>query len=238
MDIKTLAPAEAKTAITAMDTVKELRTVATSLGIAFSGNTGKKTLKQNIKDYLSALPNDASVASGMGLESPVVNPVLDTTEPLPEIIKQPKVKGPPSIPELLLMDVQKVDPSNQILIRQIVRANALKLSRVRIMNLDPADAQLSGGIITVMNKYTGKVSKYIPFGEESENGYHIPQIILTHLQAQKFALRRETKGGQFGVKKYNTTMVHKFSIEILPDLTEEELSNLSSVQQASHAIDN
>lgn len=222
---------ELKQAVTAMETVEELRKVASSLNIKFSGNTGEGTLRTKIMNYLDSKDEEE-------IDEPEDTPsFLGNDEPLPEVIEQPKVKGPPTIPELLLMDVHDIDPKDQTLIRQVVRAKALRLRRVKITNVDPADQQLSGGIITVMNKYTGKVSKYIPYGDESEGGYHIPEILLHHLKAQKFALRKEIKGGQFGVKKYKTTMVNKFHIEELPDLTPEELEELAAHQRASHSID-
>jgi len=202
--------------------LETLRARATSLGLKFSGNTGANTLQKKIEDA--------------AVEDSKLEAVLGDAEPLPEIIKQPQPKGPASLAELQLMDPAKIDPKNQILIRQVVRAKALILRRVTIVNLDPADAELSGAVITVMNKYTGKVSKFIPFGEGTENGYHIPQILLNHLQSQKFVLRKQNKGAQFGVKTYKTTMVPKFAVTILPDLTADELKSLADRQAASGLI--
>ena len=252
MDLKTITPAEAKDAVTAMETVDQLRLAATELGIKYSGNTGEGTLRKNIMDFLDAMPEVApasedtppEMAPLQSTQEPVpqqeapTNDILGNNEPLPEIITQPKVKKAPGLAELAMMDVRDIDPSNQILIRQVVRAKALRVSRVRITNLDPSDSMLNGGIVTVMNKYTGKVSKYIPYGDESEGGYHVEEILLNHLRNQQFALRKEIKGGQFGVKKYKTTMVRKFAIEVLPDLTKKELSDLAATQRASQAIDN
>ena len=59
----------------------------------------------------------------------------------------------------------------------------------------------------------------------------------TMIKAQKFALRREIKGGQFGVKKYKTSMVNKYSVEMLPMLTTKEIAELAAAQAASHSID-
>lgn len=203
--------------------IETLRAQATHLGITFSGNTGADTLEKKI----AAHHNDASIA------------LLGDNEPLPEIVptKKPAFKaGPPSLAELQTMNVRDIDPKDQVLIRKVVRAKALILRRVRITNLDPNDAELQGAVVTVMNKYTGKVSKFVPFGDGSENGYHIPQIILNQLITQKFVLRKQKKGGQFGVKTYKTTMIPKFNIEILPDLTKEELNALAMRQAAAQSI--
>lgn len=204
--------------------IESLRVRADELGITYSGNTGVPTLQRKIDTFLKTN------------HDPAVSSLLGDNEPLPEIIKQPKVKAPPTLAELQMMNVQDIDPKNQALVRQVVRAKALVLRRVKIVNLDPADAEIFGSIITVMNKYTGKVSKFIPFGDESENGYHVPQIILNHLRDQKFVMRKQNKNAQFGVKTYKTTYVSKFAITILPDLTPDELKNLADRQAASGAI--
>jgi len=246
MKINTLAPAEAIEAVTAMETVEDLREAATSIDITFSGNTGEGTLRKKIMDELNAR---------LALEGETLPPAADESEITP-LVETPAVPdfggedfdasqiqstaGPaktgPTAEEILAMDPNEItDPQ---LLRQVVRAKALRLHRVKVTNLDPADAQLSGAIITAINKFTGKVAKYIPFGdEEAPNGYHIPEILLNQLKNQKFPLRKEIKGGQFGVKKYKTTMINKFAIEELPPLTDKELADLADHQRASHAID-
>lgn len=247
MNISKLSPAEALEAVSAMDTVEELREAATSMNIKFSGNTGEGTLRTKLEDLLSSDLNELEVEnhsesqndaqSEADKEASALDALLNAPDefPIQEPVKVTRDKGP-SVAEMLKMDASKIQDKN--LRRQVVRTQALRLVRVKITNVDPNDVQLSGGIITAMNQYTGKVSKYIPYGEESENGYHVPQILLNVLKAQKFALRKEIKGGQFGVKKYKTTMVHKFNIEVLPNLNTEELRNLADHQRASHAIDN
>lgn len=143
-----------------------------------------------------------------------------------------------SVAEMLEMDAAKI--KDDVLRKNVIRTQALKMIRVKINNLDPADAEVPGAIITCQSRYTGKVSKYVPYDEDQHpNGYHIPQMILDDLQSRTFNLRKEKKtaGSSFGVKQYKTTRVKKFSIEILPDLTEAELKDLANQQRASGAID-
>jgi hypothetical protein len=223
MTISNLSSAEAIEAVTAMETVEELREAAQSINISFSGNTGEGTLRGKIMKALEKEKAPSFLDDGADDDEIMVSKVV-------------KKKAPPSLTELALMDPKWV--KDTALRRQIVRARALQLVRVKITNLDPGDAQLNGAIVSVLNQYTGKVSKYIPFGEESENGYHIPKIIFDHLKEQKFALRKEIKGGQFGVKKYKTSLIAKFNLEVLPALNTKELENLAQAQRASHAIDN
>ena len=239
MNISKLAPAEAIEAVTAMETVEQLREAATSINVTFSGNTGEATLRKKLMDTLKSdlneLEVDETVPDAEEEEVPDFGGE-DTTEDEIQSTAGPAKTGP-TMKEILNMDPNQItDPQ---LLRQVVRAKALRLHRVKITNLDPSDSQLNGAIITAVNKFTGKVAKYIPFGdEEAPNGYHIPEILLNQLKNTKFPLRREIKGGAFGVKRYKTTMINKFNIETLPTLTKKEIEELANHQRASHAIDN
>jgi len=239
MNISTLAPAEAIEAVSAMDTVEQLREAASSIELTYSGNTGEATLRKKIMDELNtrmALENGNSVTPAeAGSELPDFGGDEFNADEI-QSTAGPAKKGP-TMEEILAMDPNQItDPQ---LLRQVVRAKALRLHRVKVTNLDPSDAQLSGAIVTAVNKYTGKVAKYIPFGDdEAPNGYHIPEILLNQLKNQKFPLRKEIKGGAFGVKKYKTTMINKFAIEELSKLSDRELAELAAHQRASHAIDN
>lgn len=211
-----------------------LRSMATHCGITFSGNTGVDTLREKLIQYLSD-----KIEEELNKE-----PDLDPNDPITKALKEqgskPQVRKSaiPPVNELLQMN-----PRNpkypEALKRAIVRAKAMKLIRCRVNNLDPADAQVPGAIITCYNKYTGKISKYVPFGEENELGYHLPQIIFDELQSRQFPMRKEikTKGSSFGVKQYKTTMQKKFSLEVLPALTKDDLDNLANDQKARGAID-
>lgn len=244
MDISKLATAEALEAVTAMETVEQLREAATSINLKFSGNTGEGTLRKNLMDTLTGDLNDASVPEVNETPEPEEVPEVDASalfeqdgDDEEEIQKAiiPKKPAGPTIEDLLEMDPNEIEDPR--LVRQVVRARALRLIRVRITNLDPGDAQLPGAIITALNKYTGKVSRFISFGDENDAGTHIEQILLNHLKQQKFALRKEKKGGQFGVKQYDTRMIAKYSIEYLEPLTAEELAELATQQRAAHSID-
>lgn len=229
-DIKTLSPEAAIEAVYEISSIEELRAVAKDLGISFSGNSGLDSLKTKVISVLETKADGGEVKTDPDLEK-----LLGGSNEEIQVAKIPEKTGP-SIAELLEMDETKEPDAN--LRRMIIRAKALRLVRVRIQNLDPNDSMLSGGIISVQSKYTGKVAKYVPYGDESANGYHIPQIIYDHMKEQKFALRKEVKGGRFGVKTYKTSMVNKFAIEVLPPLTPEEIAELAALQRASQAIDN
>ena len=81
-------------------------------------------------------------------------------------------------------------------LREYLKSEALKLVRVRISCMNPQLAKLGSVIITTGNEYIGTVRKVVFFGEKTENGYHIPQIILNVLQRRKFQQIVEVRGHQ------------------------------------------
>lgn len=122
-------------------------------------------------------------------------------------------------------------------IREKQRKEQMKLVRVRIANLDPSKRELRGDIYAVANKYLGTVRKFIPFGEGTDNGYHIPHILYEHLKSRKFlqvSSRRDTNNGNKLV--IDQRWVPEFAIEVLPPLTEEELAKLAASQAAAGGV--
>lgn len=121
-------------------------------------------------------------------------------------------------------------------LREYLKSEALKLVRVRISCMNPQLAKLGSVIITTGNEYTGTVRKVVFFGEKTENGYHIPQIILNVLQRRKFQQIVEERGHQ-GHMVPRARWMKEFNIEILPPLTQKELNALKDRQLATNAID-
>lgn len=71
-------------------------------------------------------------------------------------------------------------------LRDSQTAEHLALVRCRVYNLNPAKADLPGEIISVANRFIGTVRKFIPFGEATENGYHIPRVLVEDLKSRQF----------------------------------------------------
>lgn len=120
-------------------------------------------------------------------------------------------------------------------IREEQEAEHLALVRVRIANLNPLKAQVPGEIVTVGNGYLGMVSKFIPFGEATDNGYHIPKIIFEELKARRFnqvKVRKLESGGTEVMQR----LVPEFAIEVLPPLTQQELDQLARMQAAAAGL--
>lgn len=238
MDLKQLTKDEAIEQVMAMTELEDVRAGATSLGLTYSGNSKIASLKGKIIDFLSGEPEqDDEDASGLNDIGNMLNEVLDVgdaEEPI-QISVLKKRPVPLSDHDLINMDhTHEEDPS---LRRRIVRAKALRMMRVRVQSLDPSDANLNGVIITARNKYTGKISKYVPFASEVSVGYYVPKMILDHMAEMKFPRRIEKKGTKFGIKQYNTIMSPKYSIEFLPHLSKKEIEDLAVAQRSSGAID-
>ena len=232
MSITDLSKEDALVAVAEATEVSVVREMANELDISFSGNSGIETIKGKIVAKLNEAP----------AETPDVEPKQDATpsflsegadEPI-EVAKAVVKPAGPTVEELLEMDPTKV--ADPVLRRQVVRAQGLKLRRISIMNNDPSEADIPSVLVTIVNKYLGKVSKLVPFGEGSENGYHVPQVVYDYLKAQKFVLRRKKKGTSFGVPQYSNHMIKKYTITDLPDLTPAEIKNLADRQIATQAI--
>jgi len=236
-DIANKTPQELLDLVENTEDKEVLRFIANELEVAFSGNTGVGTLKEKLIPILVA---KIEVEPTVEEDDPVMAALAQYTEQeAKDLAEKHGVLDLPRTAQAML------DPNTpgltEVEKRAIVRATAMRLHRVRIHNLDPNDSAVPGAIKTAYNKYCGKVSKYIPFGEENEVGYHVPEILLNSLREEKYTMRKEVKQrGQvssFGVKQYKTVLMPKFNIEILPPLTPVEIRALAQDQKARGAID-
>lgn len=114
------------------------------------------------------------------------------------------------------------------------REEAMALVRVNVHCKDPNKKDWEGDIFTVSNAVVGTVKKYIKY--DTENGYHLPKIMVDMLRDKQLQLFRSVKqpNGMTTRESYLTTA---YTIEVLPPLTPEELAALSADQRARNAID-
>ena len=113
------------------------------------------------------------------------------------------------------------------------KREANELVRVRVTCMNPAKAEWEGEIFTAGNSLIGSLTKYVPFN--NEEGWHIPRIIYNMMRdrmCQIFVNAKDSRG--------NTTrqgkLIKEFGIEVLPDLSAEELQDLAQRQALSNAI--
>lgn len=131
-------------------------------------------------------------------------------------------------------DVAGEKPAAKLTLREQIRRDALKMVRVRITNMDPKKANVPGEIFTVGNRYVGTVKKFIPFGETTEDGYHIPHILYENLRDRKFLHIRVIRDKNTKQERVETSWQREFSLEVLPQLTPKELAQLANAQMAAN----
>ena len=118
--------------------------------------------------------------------------------------------------------------------RKRLKAEALKLVRIRLTCLNPAKKEWDGEIITVGNSLIGSVKKFVPFN--ADDGWHVPHVIYQQLkerQCQVFYTATDARGNKVRKGK----LIKEFAIEVLPPLTKEELEELARRQAMAKAID-
>lgn len=123
-----------------------------------------------------------------------------------------------------------VEKSQMTLREELYREN-MKLVRIRITNMDDKDSKLDGDFYSISNEYLGDVTKYVPYGDKTENGYHVPYCIYKLLRNQKYVQFYTTTVN--GLPTTRTRLARKFAIEVLPPLTQNELKDLAQRQLAS-----
>lgn len=137
----------------------------------------------------------------------------------------------PSVNALEVSDDGDPAPRVETLREKLLREQ-MKLIRLRITNLDPKKNDLPGEIFTVANEYIGTVRKYVPFGEVTDQGYHVPYCIYTMMKDRKF-LHVSVKKRANGVERPEQRWEREFALEILPPLTQDELTKLGAAQMAA-----
>ena len=190
---------------TAVDELALLKERAKQMGIPFSNNISLETLRKRISDKME------------GKDVPEVNPLTGDAE-IAAITSAPK----------------KLDAKqNALALRKMMQRDQMKLVRVRITNMDPKKKDLPGEIWTVSNEYLGNVRKMIPYGEQTDEGFHIPYCLFRLLQSKRFLHIRTVKDRVTGVERQEKQWVKEFSLDVLPDLTKEELARLAAAQAAA-----
>jgi hypothetical protein len=209
------------------DELSVLKDRARMMGITFSNNIGLDALRAKVKAAQEGEDNeDARTEDDNGedeAEAPsdrLINPDTKLVIPSSERIgKETKAEALARFRTELLNE-------------------QMRLIRIRVQNLNPLKAEVPGEILTVANEFIGTVRKYIPYGEATDDGYHVPYCLLLQMQERKFQHITTTKDRKTGSPVVNTRWTKEFAIEILPPLTKEELKQLAQAQIAAGSVDN
>lgn len=202
-----------------VDELSMLKQRARMMNIPFSNNISVETLKERIQAKMDgeASKEESSVQVE---KSQSVNPFdLNFSDEAPV----------PTAPAAV--------PTKKKSLRQLLIDENMRLVRLRITNLDPKKKDIPGEVFTVANEYLGTVSKFVPFGEHTEGGYHVPYVIYKMMKNRKFLNIRT-----FVNKKNNNQIevIHQwaqeFALEVLEPLTPKELQNLATAQIAAGSV--
>lgn len=117
---------------------------------------------------------------------------------------------------------------------EFLRKEAAKLVRVRVACMNPNKKEWEGEIYTVSNSIVGTFKKYVPFNVDE--GWHVPQIILNHMQERQCQIFYTVKGPR-GNKIRKGRLIKELNIEILPPLTPAELKELGRKQAMAKGND-
>lgn len=128
---------------------------------------------------------------------------------------------------------QEAPAVKQLTLRETLIKDQMKLVRLRIQNLDPKKKDLPGEVLCVANEFLGTVKKYIPYGEASDEGYHVPYCIYTELESRRFQNVRTYTDKATGQIRIESSWAREFSLEVLPALTQAELAQLAAAQAAA-----
>lgn len=185
--------------------LRKAKEQATKLGINFSPNIKLDTLNERIDERLKELEGSEQTDEAKANETASID--SQDSEP-------------------------KSEPTNESASKRAARkrAEATKLVRVNVTCMNPNKKEWDGEIISVSNRVIGTVKKFVKFN--TENGYHIPQVILNVLKSRQFQTF-VTKTNDRGMKYREGKLVREFGIEYLEPLTQRELEELKNKQAAA-----
>ena len=189
----------------AVDELTFLKERAKVMGIPFSNNISLETLRKRVADKMEGKD-----------EAPEVNALTGDPE-----IAQAMVAKPLN---------QK---ANAVALRKLMYAKQMRQVRVRITNMDPKKKDLPGEIWTVANEYLGTVRKFVPYGEQTDDGFHIPYCLYRLLDSKRFLHIRDVKDRTTGIVRQDKVWAKEFSLDVLPTLTQGELDRLAAAQAAA-----
>ena len=189
----------------AVDELPLLKERAKVMGIPFSNNISLETLRKRVADKMEGKD-----------EAPEVNALT----------------GDPEIAQAMAAKPLN-QKANAVALRKLMYAKQMRQVRVRITNMDPKKKDLPGEIWTVANEYLGTVRKFVPYGEQTDDGFHIPYCLYRLLDSKRFLHIRDVKDRTTGIVRQDKVWAKEFSLDVLPTLTQGELDRLAAAQAAA-----
>lgn len=198
-----------------------LKKQAKILGITHSNNISEETLAEKINERLKSTMN--APVRPMG---PPPAPEEETPESqVPAAVRAytNAPEGPSPVPDLARRLTRHEMKQN---VRRTLQAEYTQLVRVRLLNMNPAKADLKGEEISVSNNFLGRITRYVPFNDGcGPDGWHVEKFILEAIKEKKY-----TKVVVNAKKTPTAFDVPEYSIEILPPLNQKQLEKLAQRQ--------
>lgn len=192
-----------------------------------------QSIGDNLPDELTVLKQRATMmgiqfSNNIGLET-LRKKIEDKMEGRAETDAAPQINP--------LAGETTAQPVKRKTLRQKLYDEQMKLVRIRVTNLDPKKKDLPGEVITVANEHLGTVRKFVPFGEVTDDGYHVPYCIYRFMEKRKFLNIRTVKDRRTGVERVESNWVKEFALEVLPQLTPQQIADLKTAQIAAGSVD-
>lgn len=114
------------------------------------------------------------------------------------------------------------------------KREAGELIRIRVTCMNPNKRDWDGEIFSAGNSTVGTFKKYVPFN--ADEGWYVPRIIynmIVQRMCQVFVVKKTARGVSIKEGK----QIREFAVEVLPNLTEEELHDLAQRQAMAKSID-
>ncbi len=203
-------PEKADTGAGQPDELSLVKTRAKLMGVQFSNNIGLEPLKAKIAEHQKGDAKKAELENAQA--------AFDEQEEAAAKAKRVNVK------------------TKSMNLRAYLQKEKMRLVRLRITNLDPKKKDLPGEILTTGNEFLGTVRKFVPFGEPTDDGFHVPYCLYEMMRDRKF-LSIKTRKDRKGQLVVEQQWVREFALEVLPALTETELATLQTAQLASGSLE-
>lgn len=173
------------------------------------------SLSQGNKDELEALKSQANL---MGIKFHPASGAQSLRDKIDAaLVLQPDEV--PAAPKLVAVESEGAT-------RQRIKLEATALVRVRIACMNPNKKDWEGEIFCVGNSVIPTIKKMVPFNQD----YHVPRMMLDMIRDRQCQIFTTAIDPVTRRKSVVGKLITEFAIEVLPDLTKEELKDLAQRQ--------
>lgn len=208
---------EALTLLKSAQSTEDLKSLASQLGVPFSGNIGADTLQARIANHIETFKD-----------------ALQKIEPMNQMSESALEEKDQIVSTKKITQVSQQNPDNPLSARmsrkQAItkkRKESSELCRIRLVCMNPEKKEWDGEFISVGSSALGTFKKYIPY--HAPKGWYVPKIIFNYLKNKKCNIRKTIKD-ELKRDIVVTETINEYAIESLPKHTKEEMQQLAAEQ--------